>query len=134
DVFIQKDTPCLSRFPYLRFPIHTSSRVPDPRNPVECQKKRVPDRPLLRQCLLAGRRQLVVTLAPLVRFFDPPAFDESFFLQPIECWIKGSDMEIDLPIGPLFDQAPDLIPVPRTLFQQSQNQHFSASPFEFSKQ
>src|SRR5438552_2717841 len=95
----------------------TSCRA-NARNPIQRDEKRVPDAALFRQGFAARRRETVIAPAAQSPLFDPPSFNESFVLEPVERRIQRSDMKVDGSIRPLFDQLADLISMSLPFFEQ----------------
>src|SRR5690349_1813657 len=105
----------------------------DTGNSIERQKKRIPGIALTGQRLSTRSREPIVTATARGFLLDPAAFDQSLIFEPIECRIKGSHVEIDRSVGPLFDQPADFVAVPLAFLQKRKYQQFGASAFQFFK-
>jgi hypothetical protein len=55
------------------------------------------------------------------------------FLEPVEQWIEGGGAESDGAARALLDQLADLIAMPRSRFDELQDQEFGASLLEFAR-
>src|SRR5918996_495197 len=84
---------------------------------------------LLRQHVLAGSCQAIVAAPALTRLFNPAATNPIAFLQSIKQRIEGSDVESNRAARTQVDQLANLVSVPGTIFQQSQNHQFGAALF-----
>ena len=76
--------------------------------------------------------QPVVAPPSLARFFHPSSGNPSTFFQAIQQWVKRGDVELQNPIGAVFDELADLIAVPRAVLNQGKDQKFRAALFQLS--
>src|SRR5215213_10660067 len=80
-----------------------------------------------REHLSACGRQAVVTTSSLSRFFDPAALNPTAFFESIEQRVKRSDIEPQCAFRPVLYQVPNVIAMPRLIFDQRKNQQLGTS-------
>src|SRR5216684_5504794 len=81
------------------------------RNPVDRLHKCLPTTALRGENLLALGRQAVIAPAALAALLHPSPLDPSAFLQAIEQWIEGGNIEANGAAGALLDEFGNLVAV-----------------------
>src|SRR5262245_2817569 len=94
----------------------------------------VPGLALLRQRLLACRREAVEAATALPRLLDPRALDPAALLEAIEQGVERVQMEDQPPAGLRVDQLAELVAVPWPGFEHRQEQQLSRALLELTVQ
>jgi hypothetical protein len=109
-------------------------RISGLRDPVDGGDEAFPSRSLLREHLSARGVDPVITAPALPRLFDPSTCNPAPFFEAIEQGIERRDAKTDGAFGALLDHLADLIPVPRAVLDERQNQQLRAALFQFAIQ
>src|SRR5262245_15016044 len=92
----------------------------------------LPQRALLAQRPPPLGREAVVPSATLTVFLDPPPGDQSAGFEPAEEGIERGDAITELPARALFDEAADLVAMPRAGFEQRQDEQLGVALLQFA--
>src|ERR1044072_5086714 len=91
-------------------------------NAVDRFDKLLPTVALCGQHLPTFGSQAVITTTALARLLDPPPLNPTTAFESIKQRIKRSDIETQPPFGALLDQIPDVIPMPRLVFNEGEDE------------
>src|ERR1041385_2826547 len=98
----------------------------NPRDEADGLDELPPSFALCLENLSAGRRQPVITASPLPGLLHPAATDPAAFFQAIEQRIKRGHIETQRSARTHFDELPELIAMPRSIFDKRKNEQLRA--------
>src|SRR5690348_12186468 len=108
------------------------SGIFDPRNAPYRFGELQPTLPLRGEHFAPRRSQPVKAPPPLPRLLHPAALNPTAPLEPVQQAIQRRHLERERPLRPRRNQLADLIPMPRTLFKQRQDQQLRAALLKFT--
>src|SRR5918912_1780781 len=98
-----------------------------PHHRLDRADERRPGLPLLGQLAASCRREPVETAPPLARLLDPAALDPAAVFETEQRGVERGEREGQPAARARLDQLADLVPVPRTGFEQRLDEHLDAA-------
>src|SRR5262245_7114511 len=71
----------------------------------------------------------IVTSTALARFLDPSALDPPTSFEPVQQRVERRYVKLQNAVRALLDQLRDFVAVPRTFFDEREDQHLGAASF-----